>query len=1569
MADKTKIQLEVETKLTESLSDIKTLKNKGAINDKVETQIEGIIKQLESLGQISKPSLQQLSQINALFNQLTDILLKVAQSSKAASKEFKDLEKKLEAQTLGLDKARSEKGSILKKGRVNKDTGKYELFTTYQDEVVKQANIKNSKGNSIKTAETFYKKFDANGNPIEGAFQDPTAAKKLYDSLKKTQETNALRLEELNQVIVDYQEAIKKSQEALNAQAIKEGNALTAGIIGRKISVNETVQSEKDAIHAERDAQKNTSSPEDLAKVTNKETSALGKAFKQFTLYAVAVRAAKQALREAVQTVKELDKYLTEQAMVTGKTRKETYALVGQYQELALACGATTKEIAQVTTEYMKQGKSTADALVLTEAAVKAAKVARVSVGDSVNYLTTALNGFRLEAEDAMRVSDIFAAVAASSATDYDELAIALSKVASQANLAGMSIEYTTALLTKGLETTREAPETMGTALKTIIARMREMSDYGETLEGDTDINNVESQLAYVGIALKNEQGELRSTEEVLDELGQKWDQLNKNQQAALAKALAGTRQQSRLIAMMDDYERVIELQQIAERSAGATSAQAAVYLEGMEAAMNKIQVAWEKVIMTITDSEVIIGFFDLVGNVVNSLGELLENPFFTGTGLVAIVSTLTLILGKKLQEQHIARETVKLEREKSLIEGKQRLKTLEENKKIREDEIKKNAASLKQEVEKTYEIKKQGLEAKKAGLLKENAQADTSAIDAEIQKLETEKKQKLQEIDQQTQKNIEANNQYYNEQIKFQKEINLNLEGQTSLIANAGNAWLGYANTIKNVATSVVSIFKGIAKTMNDVRSGNMATSASVIPMIGWIISLVILGGSLLSTIIAAVMGVINMFAQWIGSLGDSAEKTSENINKLSNEIYKLNETANKINNVTSQFDKLDNKVIKTKEDIEEMNSLLDSAADALDEDDKKTYDNLQTNEAKRRFLEQKEAEKRAEANAKRQEQLREINSSKYKTTILDDNTTNSDYLETQSAIRAIANNEIYETIDALKEEGIYTDEQLKNTEDLTEAILAEVSAMEALHYANNPDELENLVNILNSLKSEDNEFLVNTFMDDSTSFSNRLKAYKEIEGALNEDTAALEAFNKAYSEWETFSNMSEDIIEFIEATDLSIDQINKLYEGYTALQKAGMEITKEEFQAALEDTMTLMEDDLSNFNQVVQSTYGYLLEGLDPFGEEYQEKWNAIVSAIGDVFAVGLLDMGQNMEKFGNTINSFYEKASEWGSMSESDKMAFISDNAELFSGAGGKELLQAFQSGNYDAIEAALATQMADQTAQRLEEVRRTLAVEEARVGEDRNEAYIQSLKDYEKYLMDGNDLYKASLELRLEQEKKQIDEYKSYLEDQQKALEDSLNKRKDAYEKYFESINQQSEDEDYEDQAALLTTNLSKLASSGNADAKNKTADLEQQLKELEKERLETLRERAQEAVVQNIEDQVEEINDKFDKLLNSNEALLAAMTGELNNPNEFLANLLSNKLGSGATTLEMQSYLEDLKAIYGSTLGTDVFDNIKVTENNGQTVLNINNQEVLLSEGEQQSVYAAIIAALRQIGKA
>ena len=1318
-----------------------------------------------------------------------------------------------------------------------------------------------------------------------------------------------------------------------------------------------------------------TASSEGVTDIKNleKQNSTLGKAFKQFTVYSLVIRAAKTAVREAVQTVKELDKYLTEQAMVTGKTREETYKLVGQYQELALRCGATTKEIAEVSTEYMKQGKSVEEALVLTEAAVKAAKVARVSVGDSVNYLTTALNGFRLEASQAMAVSDKFAAIAAASATDYDELAIALSKVASQANLAGMSIDYTTALLTKGLETTREAPETMGTALKTIIARMRELGDYGETLEDGTDINNVESQLAYVGIALRDQQGELRSTEDVLDELGKKWDTLNKNQQAAVAKALAGTRQQSRLIAMMEDYERVTELQQIAERSAGATSAQAGVYLEGMEAALNKIQVAWEKIVMTISDSEVIIGTFNFIGGILDGFGDLLQNDFFTGAGLVAVIGSLTTVLGIKLQEQHIARETAKIEQEKAKLEGELRLKNLQETKKAKLEELKANANILKSEIDKTAQEKQQLIYTKAQARLKENPSADLSDLMAESQKVAQETQSQKAEVDAQMNKSVADMEAYYNGQIKLQEEINFYTAEQGTLLGNAGNAWLGYANTISSMAKSIAGTIKNLSNASKKAAQHNRSNSASVIPVVGWVISLILEGAALASTIITIVGGIVNTISNWIKSISNNADSAAENINKLSNDIYKLNESANALNEVGRKFDELDDKVIKTKEDLAEMSSLLKSAGDNLSEEndkdkkgkeienssDKYDYSQLKSDTERRKFIEIKEQEYRDEANKKRQDQLdyaKKLSEGERKD-LLDDSTTNSKYLETQSEIRAIANNEIYETINALREKGIYDEQELQNAKDVATAIMSEVKAMEAYEYALDPQKkIEKLVTSLNDLDA------THIFMDESQTITERIKAYEELEIALQGDVAALKALHEAYADWKDLSKLPDGVVKFMETTKMSIDELNELYSGYKKLNKAGMEVTRDKYRKALNKALPQLDGDLGNLNEVVQNHFSQFIRD----GKNFKEDWNTIISAIGDSFTTSALDMGQQMESFGNTINKFYETATKWSEMSESEKMEFKTDNAELFK-AGGKNLLTAFESGNYADIEAAIGPALEKRRKQQLEEVRQTLAVEREHQGEDRDEVYIAELERYEEYLEDTTNLFKANLELQLEQQQKQLDEYRDMLEKEKEALTESLEKRKEAYEKYFDEISKEEEDAEYEEERDKLITNISKLASSGDADAKAKTMELEQELKELEAERLQTLKERAREAILENMDNEIEEINDKFDKLLDSNQALLATMQGDLANPTEFLAELIGNKFTDGATKLELEDYIGNLESIYGNTLDGVDWDAIK-EEIIEQLFLNVNGQDVYLNESDQQSVFKAVKKALQEIGK-
>lgn len=266
--------------------------------------------------------------------------------------------------------------------------------------------------------------------------------------------------------------------------------------------------------------------------------------------------------------------------------------MIDGYQRLATQVGTTTSEIAKLGVFFARQGRSAADAFELTKVAAMAAKVASIEATESANYLTSAINGFGLAVDQAMEISDKFAALGASSASSYEEMAIALSKVAPSAKVAGINIDQMLGFLAKGIETTREAPENIGTAFKTIFARMTQLRDFGKTLEEGVAVNTVEEALATAGVALRDSQGTFRDMGTVLTELGYKFDGLTRNQQAYIATALAGTRQQSRLLAVLQNFDRTMELVDASLDASGATMAQHAEYAGGMEAASARLATA-----------------------------------------------------------------------------------------------------------------------------------------------------------------------------------------------------------------------------------------------------------------------------------------------------------------------------------------------------------------------------------------------------------------------------------------------------------------------------------------------------------------------------------------------------------------------------------------------------------------------------------------------------------------------------------------------------------------------------------------------------------------------------------------------------------------------------------------------------------------------------------------------------------------------------------------------------------------------------------------------------------------
>ena len=147
----------------------------------------------------------------------------------------------------------------------------------------------------------------------------------------------------------------------------------------------------------------------------------------------------------------------------------------------------------------------------------------------------------------------------------------------------------------------------------------------------------------------------------------------------------------------------------------------------------------------------------------------------------------------------------------------------------------------------------------------------------------------------------------------------------------------------------------------------------------------------------------------------------------------------------------------------------------------------------------------------------------------------------------------------------------------------------------------------------------------------------------------------------------------------------------------------------------------------------------------------------------------------------------------------------------------------------------------------------------------------------------------------------------------------------------------------------------------------TKEMEQELEDLNEERMKELRERAQEAILENMDDQLEEISEKFDKLLENNQALLAAMRGDLENPEEYIGNLISNKVESGTTAFELEEYLGNLQSTYGSGFKDGDLNDIKIREENNQMFLTVNGKDIMLDTQNEQNLYAAIIKALREIG--
>lgn len=355
----------------------------------------------------------------------------------------------------------------------------------------------------------------------------------------------------------------------------------------------------------------------------NSLTSTVGTFFSAFT----ALNQVQNVLRSTFEDVKKIDKAFAEIAMVTDYSVSDMWNSYSQYSKMANELGQSTVDVVKASGLFYQQGLETNEALELTRSTMKLATLAGQDFKEATSEMTAALRGFHMEMNQGEHIADVYSELAAKAAADVEGIAYAMSKTASIANSAGMSFETTSAFLTQMIETTQEAPENIGTAMKTIIARFTELKENvagtADSEFSDLNYNDVDEALKSVGVSLKDTSGQFRDLDDVFLELSKKWNTLDRNTQRYIATTAAGSRQQSRFLALMEDYDRTMELVTVAQESEGKASDQFGKYQDTLENKINKLKNSWEQLRLSFANSDTFKNAVEGLTTIVNKIESL----------------------------------------------------------------------------------------------------------------------------------------------------------------------------------------------------------------------------------------------------------------------------------------------------------------------------------------------------------------------------------------------------------------------------------------------------------------------------------------------------------------------------------------------------------------------------------------------------------------------------------------------------------------------------------------------------------------------------------------------------------------------------------------------------------------------------------------------------------------------------------------------------------------------------------------------------------------------------------
>lgn len=387
--------------------------------------------------------------------------------------------------------------------------------------------------------------------------------------------------------------------------------------------------------------------------VGNKNIMSFGESIKStatklgiFVSTAMVLNEVQQTIRNATNYIIELDKAMVDLKKVTDETSDTYQKFLNNMHDVALELGTQSDKMVEATTNWAKTGKNLEEASKLAENTILLTKVGDIdSVSTAQQYMIAPLKAFNIEAEKSITLIDKYNNISNNMATTVADVGQGLNVASNSLSVARNNLEQSIALIATAESTTKQGGSTVGNALKTISLRLATFKDEDGKL-----IPELAEDLKKVGVSAVDSAGQIRSTFDILRDLGKVYDSLDTNLQLKLSQKIGGKHQANIVASILSQVEELERAYDLASNSAGSAMSEFEKYQEGIEYALDRLKEQVNGLYTSFIDGGFFKGLVNGSADVISAINQI-NNTFGTMPTIITTVVGVMTIFNSKFRE------------------------------------------------------------------------------------------------------------------------------------------------------------------------------------------------------------------------------------------------------------------------------------------------------------------------------------------------------------------------------------------------------------------------------------------------------------------------------------------------------------------------------------------------------------------------------------------------------------------------------------------------------------------------------------------------------------------------------------------------------------------------------------------------------------------------------------------------------------------------------------------------------------------------------------------------------